>query len=75
MDSQKIYTSMEPMSSNIGSPRKDFGDSSQLANLILDSRDTCHMTPEISYFISGSLVEMNKCIAFAERNCFTAKKQ
>ena len=56
---------MERMFSNIMSLRKDFGDSLQLANLILDAGATCHMTPEISYFISGSLVEMNKCIANA----------
>ena len=63
------------MSSNIGSPSRDFGDSSQMANLILDSGATCHMPPEISYFISGSLVEMDKYIEFVEKNCFTAKKQ
>ena len=46
-ESQNIYVSMSQMSSNADSPRRYFGDSSQLTNLILDSGTTCHMTPEI----------------------------
>ena len=49
---QKIYTSMAPMSSNAESTRRYFGDSSQLSNWIIDSGATCHMTPDISDFIS-----------------------
>ena len=55
--SQKIYVSMAQMSSNIESPRRYFGDSLQLTNCILDSFVTCHVTPEISDLIPGSLVE------------------
>ena len=45
---QKIYVSMERMSDNDECPSRDFGDSSQLTNWILDSGATCHMTPEVS---------------------------
>ena len=45
--SQKIYASMENMSTNAESPRRDFGDSSQLINWILDSNTTFNMTPDI----------------------------
>ena len=55
--SHKIYASMVCMSSNAEIPRKYFGDSLQPTNWILDSIATCHMTPDISDFILGSLVE------------------
>ena len=42
---QKIYASMARMSGNDECPSRDFGDSSQLTNCILDSRATCPMTP------------------------------
>ena len=41
---------MAQMSTNIESPRGDFGDSSQITNWVLDLGATCHTTPEISYF-------------------------
>ena len=44
---------MECMSSNTESPRRYFGDSSHLTNLILDSGTTCHMLPYILDFIPG----------------------
>ena len=65
---------MARMSSNIEIPRRNFGDSSQLTNLILDSGATCHMTPEISDFIPVSLVETDKYIEVVYRNLVTAKK-
>ena len=52
-ESQKIYTSMAHRSSNVECPRRNYGDISQLTNWILNSVDTCHMTPEISGFIPG----------------------
>ena len=52
---QKIYASMESMSSNDECTSETFGGSSQLNNLILDSGATFHMTPEVSNFIPGSL--------------------
>ena len=42
-----------------------YGDSSQLTNCILDSRATCHMTPEVSDFSPGSLEDTNKYIEVA----------
>ena len=47
----KVYVSMERMSSDDKRESKDYGDSSQLTNWILDSGATCHMTPEVTYFI------------------------
>ena len=61
------------MSSNAGIPRRGFGDSSQLTNWILDSGGTCHMTPDISYFILGSFVETDKYIEFSDGNLVTEK--
>ena len=52
---QKIYASMARMSGNEKCPCEIFGDSSQLTNCILDSEATCHMIPQFSDFIPGSL--------------------
>ena len=38
------------------------GDSSQLTNWVLDSGATCHMTPEVSDFIPGTLEYTDKYI-------------
>ena len=46
------------MSGNEESPSGKFGDSLQLTNWILDSGATCHMKPEVSGFIPGSLEDM-----------------
>ena len=46
---------MAQMSGNDECPSENFGDSSQLTNWVLDSGATCHMTPEVSDFIPGSL--------------------
>ena len=48
------------MSGNDKSSSRDFGESSQLTNLILDSVATCHMTPQVSDFIPGSLEDKDK---------------
>ena len=50
---------MARMSINSYSPRIDYGDILKLTNWILDSGATCHMTPDISDFIPGLLVETN----------------
>ena len=47
----KIYASMARMSSDDERESKDYGDSSQLTNWILDSGATCHMTLEVTDFI------------------------
>ena len=52
---QKIYASMARISGNDECPSENYGDSSKLTNWILDSGATCHMTPEVSYFIPGLL--------------------
>ena len=54
-DDHKIYASMARMSSNDERKSVKYGDSSQLTNRILDSGATCHMTPEVSELIPGSL--------------------
>ena len=46
-DDNKIYSSMEKMSSNYERSSENYGDSSQLTNWILYSGETCHMTPEV----------------------------
>ena len=51
----KVQVSMAQMSKYDVSKNKDYGDSSQLTNWILDSGATCHMTPEVTDFIPGSL--------------------
>ena len=51
----KIYASIARMYSDDERKSGKYGDSSQLTNWILDSGTTCHMTPEVSYFIPGSL--------------------
>ena len=52
------------MSRNNKCPSGNFGDSSQLTNWILDSVATCHMTPEVSDFIPGSLEDMENTLKF-----------
>ena len=71
----KIYASMAQMSSNDECPSENFGDSSQLTNWILDSRATCHMTPEVSDFIPGSLEDTDKYIEVADGHHVTAKQR
>ena len=46
---------MACMSNNGECPSGNFCDSLQLANWIFESGATCHMTPEVSDFIPGSL--------------------
>ena len=70
-DSQNMCASMSHMSSNTEIPWRDFGYSSKLTKWILDSGATCHITPEISYFIPGSLVKTDKYIAVAHGNFIT----
>ena len=44
---QKIYASMAYMSDSDKNSSRDFGDSSQLTNCILDSGETCHTKPQV----------------------------
>ena len=50
------------------------GDSLQLTNWILDSRAMCHMTPEVSDFITGLLEDTDKHIEVADGHHVTEKK-
>ena len=52
-----------------------YGDSSQLTNWILDLRAMCHMMPEISDFIPGSLENTDKYIEVADGHHVTAKQK
>ena len=51
----KRYESMERMPGSDEISGRDFFDSFHLTNRILDSGATCHMTPQITDFIPGSL--------------------
>ena len=72
---QKIYASIAHMSSNDECSSENYGDSSQWTNWILDSGATCHMTPEVSYFITLSLEDTDKYIEVADRHHSTAKQK
>ena len=63
------------MSSNDECSSENYGDSSQLTNWILDSGAMCHMTPEILYFIPGSLEDTDKYIEVADGHHVTAKQK
>ena len=43
-----------------------FGGSLQLTNLVLDLGGTCHMTPQVSYFIASSLEDTDKYIEVSD---------
>ena len=63
------------MSGNDESPSRDFGDSSQLTNWILYSGAMCHMKPQVSGFIPGSLEDTDKHIEVADGNHVAAKQK
>ena len=66
---------MARMSDNDECPSGNLGYSSQVTNWILDYGETCHMTPEISYFIPGLLENMDKNIEVADGHHITAKRK
>ena len=72
---QKIYASMARMYGNDECPSESFGDSSQLTNWILDSRETFHMTPKVSDLIPGSLQDTDRYIEVADGHPVTAKQK
>ena len=65
-DDHNIYASISRMSSDDKRKSGKYGDSSQLTNWILDSGATCHMTPEVTDFILGSLEDMDKYTELAD---------
>ena len=72
---QKIYASIACMSSNDECPSESYGDSLQLTNWILYSGATCHMKPEVSDFIPGSLEDTDKYIEVADGYHVTSKQK
>ena len=72
---QNIYASMARMSDNDKSPSRHFGDSLKFTNWILDSGETCHITPQVSDFIPGSLEYADKHIEVADGNHVAAKQK
>ena len=52
-----------------------FGDSSQVTNWILYSGATCHMTPQVSNFISGLLEDRDKYIGVEDDHYITDKQK
>ena len=70
-----IYAYIVRTSSDDERKSVKYGDSSQLTNLILDSGATCHMTPEVSDFIPGSLEDTDKYIEVADGHHVTAKQK
>ena len=63
------------MSGNDECPSGIFGESSQFTNCILYSGATCHMIPEVSDFIPGSLEDTDKHIEVADGHHITAKQK
>ena len=53
----------------------EYDDSSKLTNWILDSGATCHMMPELTDFIPGSLEDTDKFIEVADVHHVTAKQK
>ena len=66
---------MARISTNEEIPIRNYGDSSQLINWILNSGATCNMTPEVSDFIPGSLAETEKYTKVSDGNYVTAKQK
>ena len=63
------------MSGNDKISCRDFGDSLQSTNWVLDSGTMCHMTPQVSNFIPGSLEDTDKYIEVADGHYVTAKQK
>ena len=65
---------MAQMSVNNKSSSRDLCDSLQLTNFILYLVEMCHITPQVSGFIPGSLEDTDKYIEVADGYHVTAKK-
>ena len=66
---------MARMSSDDERKSVEYGDSSQLTNWILGSGAKCHMTPEVTDFITGSLEATDKSIEVTDGHHVTAKQK
>ena len=65
---------MDRMSTIAEISGRNYGDSSQVTNWILDSVVTCHMKPDIQEFILVLLVETDKYIKVADKSFVTVKQ-
>ena len=63
------------MSDNDKYSSRDFGDSLQLTNWILDLGATYNMMPDVSYFIPGSLEDKDNHIEVADGHHVTEKQK
>ena len=66
---------MVHMSTNAEITRRSYGDNSHLTNFILNLGETCKMTPDISDFIPGSLVETDKYFEVADEHFSQQNRQ
>ena len=66
---------MARMSVNGKSSSRDFSDSSHLTNYILFLGATCHMSPQVSDFLPGSLKDTDKYIEVADGHYITTKQK
>ena len=66
---------MSRMSSDDKLKSVKYGDSLQLTNWILDLVATCHMTPEVSNFITGTLEDTDKSIEVTDGHHVTSKQK
>ena len=63
------------MSDNEKYYSRGFGDSSPLTNWVFDPGATCHMMPQVSGFILGSLEDTDKHIEVADGHHVTSKQK
>ena len=70
-----IYASLAQISCNDKISSRDFGESSQLTNCILDSGATCNVTLQVLDFIPCLLEDTEKYIEVADEHHFTAKQK
>ena len=66
---------MARMSSDDERKSVKYGDSSKCTNWILYSGASCHMTPEVSDFIPGTLKDTDKYIEVADGHPVTTKQK
>ena len=54
---------------------RNFGDSLQLTNWILDSEEMCHMMPEVQDFIPGSIDNTDKFFKVTDGHHVTSNQK
>ena len=66
---------MAQMSGSDKCPTRNFGDSLQLTNWVLDYGARFHMTPEVSDFIPGLLYNIDKHIEVSDGHNIMSKQK